>query len=118
MSKGKGSRPAGRDLLSGLERLQEELRRAQTELGEQTVEAAAGGGAVRIVMTGTQECRGVKISPDLLREADVEMVQDLVLVAINQALRDSRMLAAQRLGPMAGGALGVGPGGEGEGGAE
>ncbi len=55
---------------------------------------------------------------DLLREADVEMVQDLVLVAINQALRDSRMLAAQRLGPMAGGALGVGPGGEGEGGAE
>jgi DNA-binding YbaB/EbfC family protein len=118
MAKSSRSKLGGRDLLSGLEALQEELRRAQAELGEQTVEAAAGGGAIRIVMTGTQECRGVKISPDLLREADTEMVQDLVLVAINQALRDSRVLAAQRLGPLAGGAPGFGPGGAGEGGAE
>jgi DNA-binding YbaB/EbfC family protein len=103
MGRGKGAGKRGGDLLAGLERLQEQLRRAQEELAEQTVEATAGGGAIRIVMSGTQECRAVKISPELLRESDVEILQDLFLVAVNQAIRESRMLAAQRLGPLAGG---------------
>jgi len=117
MGKGKGLRQGRGDLLAGLEQLQEELRRAQAELGEQTVEATAGGGAVRVVMSGTQECKSVTISPALLQEPDAEMVQDLLLVAVNQAIRDSRVLAAQRLGPLAGGQAGFGLGGTGEGGA-
>ncbi|OGO10559.1 MAG: nucleoid-associated protein, YbaB/EbfC family [Chloroflexi bacterium RBG_13_66_10] len=117
MGKGKDLRQGRGDLLAGLEQLQEELRRAQAELGEQTVEATAGGGAVRVVMSGTQECKSVTISPALLQEPDAEMVQDLLLVAVNQAIRDSRVLAAQRLGPLAGGQAGFGLGGTGEGGA-
>src|SRR3989337_742192 len=102
MGKGKGAGKSG-DLLAGLERLQEQLRRAQEELAEQTVEAAAGGGAIRIVMSGTQECKSVRVSPELLRESEVEILQDLLLVAVNQAIRESRTLAARRLGPLAGG---------------
>jgi hypothetical protein len=61
-------------------------------------------------MSGTQECHKVEISPELLAEADAEMVQDLVLLAVNQALQDSRLLAARKLGPMgdAMGMLGLG----------
>ncbi len=110
MGKGKGSAKGGGDLLAGLERLQEQLRRAQEELAEQTVEATAGGGAIRIVMTGTQECKSVHISPEVIRESEAEVLEDLLLVAVNQAIRESRLLAAQRLGPMAGGIGLPGPG--------
>ena len=62
-----------------------------------------GGGAIKIVMTGDQQCQGVEIDPALLEDADVEMLQDLILTAFNSALEDSRQLAADRLGPLAGG---------------
>jgi len=114
MGKGKGAGKSG-DLLAGLERLQEQLRRAQEELAEQTVEAAAGGGAIRIVMSGTQECKSVRVAPELLRESEAEILQDLLLVAVNQAIRESRTLAAQRLGPLAGGLGPAGAAGAGEG---
>lgn len=116
MGKGKAEGKRGGDLLAGLERLQEQLRLAQGELAEQTVEATAGGGAIRVVMSGTQECKSVRISPELLRSTEAETVQDLLLVAVNQAIRDSRLLAAQRLGPLTGGPGLFGPTGEGEGG--
>jgi len=90
-------------MLAQLQRMQEELRRAQEELAQETVEASAGGGAVRVVMSGTQECHKVTISPDLLAEGDVEMLQDLIMLAVNQAIHDSQALAAKRLGPITGG---------------
>lgn len=114
MGKGKGAGKGG-DLLAGLERLQEQLRRAQEELEGQTVEATAGGGAIRIVMSGTQECKSVTVSPELLRESEAEILEDLLLVAVNQAIRESRTLAAERLGPLAGGPGPTGVAGEGEG---
>jgi DNA-binding YbaB/EbfC family protein len=113
MAKGRGPKHSGAGLLDGLEKLQEELRRAQAELAGRTVEATAGGGAVRVVMSGTQECRSIQIAPELLQAGDIEMLQDLIQLAVNQAIHDSRMLAAQRLGPLAGGA---GPAGSIEGG--
>jgi hypothetical protein len=118
MGKGKGPKYGGAGLLDGLEKLQEQLRRAQAELEEQTVEATAGGGAVRVVMSGTQECRSIHISPEVLQGGDAEMLQDLILLAVNQAIHESRLLAARKLGPMAGGmGAGVaGLGGPGEGG--
>jgi DNA-binding YbaB/EbfC family protein len=65
--------------------------------------ATAGGGAIKVTMTGDQKCREVVIDPELIKDADAEMLQDLVLSAVNMALDQSRALAEQRLGPLAGG---------------
>jgi DNA-binding YbaB/EbfC family protein len=89
--------------LAELQRLQEELTRAQKALAEETVEASAGGGAVRVWMSGTQQCRRVAIDPDFIQQTDPDTLQDLLVLAINQAIHDSQVLAARRLGPLAGG---------------
>ncbi len=86
-----------------LRRLQEELKSAQEKLSEETVEASAGGGAVRILMSGTQECREVHIAPRLLGDAGAVELPELIRLAVNQAIHDSQALAARRLGPLAAG---------------
>jgi len=105
MSKGfkapKMQNPMG--MMGQLQKLQEQIQQVQEQLAEETVTATAGGGAVKITVTGNQHCRGVEIDPALLQDADVEMLQDLVLTAFNNALEASRNLAAERLGPLAGG---------------
>ena len=103
MPKPKTTLPGGKNMFSQVQRMQADLAQAQAELAEQTIEASAGGGAVKVVMTGTQECRAITIDPGLLQAGDVHMLQDLVLLAVNQAVRDSQLLAARRLGPLAGG---------------
>jgi len=103
MPKPRPSLPGGKNMLSQVQRMQAELAQAQAELAEQTIEASAGGGAVKVVMTGTQEARAITIDPGLLPGGDVQMLQDLVLLAVNQAIRDSQLLAARRLGPLTGG---------------
>ena len=103
MPKSRPNLPPGRNALSQLQRMQTELNKAQADLSEQEVEASAGGGAVKVVMTGTQECRSITIDPVLLHSGDTVMVQDLLLLAVNQAIRDSQALAARRLGPFSGG---------------
>lgn len=108
MAKGKGPKGAGGGMAAQMQRLKEQLMQTQAALAEETVEATAGGGAVRLVMSGTQECRAVEIAPHLLTEGDTAMVQDLIMLAVNQAIRDSQALAAKRLGPLAGGIGGLG----------
>jgi DNA-binding YbaB/EbfC family protein len=90
-------------MMGQLQKLQEQIKIAQDQLAEETVTAAAGGGAIKITITGDQHCRAVEIDPALLQDADVEMLQDLVLTAFNNALEASRNLAAERLGPLTGG---------------
>ena len=97
----KGQNPMG--MMGQLQKLQEQLQVAQDQLAEETVTGTAGGGAVKVVVTGDQKCRSIEIDGDLLKEGDVEMVQDLLVVAFNSALDASRKLAADRLGPLAGG---------------
>jgi DNA-binding YbaB/EbfC family protein len=80
-------------------RLQEELRKAQAELETASVEASSGGGAITVTMSGTQECLGVSISPELLAEGDIERLEGLLLLAVNQAIKDSQLMAARRLSP-------------------
>lgn len=84
-----------------LKRMEEQLQQAQRALADEMVEVTTGGGAVRIKMSGTQECHQVSIDPDLLVEADAEMLQDLLLLAINQAIHESQVVAARKLGPLA-----------------
>ncbi len=85
------------------EDLQTQMAQAQAALGEQVVTATAGGGAVVIEMTGSQELRSVKIKPEVVDPEDVEMLQDLLMVAFKEAMQKSQELANQALGPLAGG---------------
>ena len=91
------------DLQRMAKEMQANMERAQRELAEETVEGTAGGGAVVVVMTGTQECTGVRIQKDAVDPDDVETLQDLVLAAVGDALAKSKELASQRLGGLTGG---------------
>ncbi len=95
--------PGGTGMMGQLQKLQEQIEQAQAKLADETVTATAGGGAIKITVTGDQRCKAVEIDPAILEDADVEMLQDLVLTAINAALDKSRDLASDRLGPLAGG---------------
>lgn len=103
MGKGKGKSAIGKNIMAQVQELQEKLVQAQEDLANLTVEVTTGGGAVRLVMSGTQECKDVAIDPKLLEAGDVEMLEDVILLAINQAVHESQALAAKQLGPLAGG---------------
>ncbi|MBI4294877.1 MAG: YbaB/EbfC family nucleoid-associated protein [Chloroflexi bacterium] len=83
--------------------LQAKLLKAQQELATATVEGSAGGGAVKVMATGQQKIQSVTISSEVVDPADVEMLQDLVLAAVNDALDKSQELARQRMGSLTGG---------------
>lgn len=106
MAKRGGGMPMGnKGMMQQLQKLQQEMLKAQEELAQETVVGTAGGGAVKVVFTGDQKCQSVEIAPALLEEDDLEMIQDLVLSAVNNGLERSQELAAERLGPLAGGGL-------------
>ena len=90
-------------MMQQLQRMQQQMAEAQAKLAEETVSATVGGGAIKVIMTGDQKCKSVEISPDLLKDADAEMLQDLVLSAVNMALDNSRELQQKLMGPLAGG---------------
>jgi nucleoid-associated protein EbfC len=80
--------------------MQQEMERIQAELAEAEVEGSAGGGVVRAVVTGKQSLVSVTIDPSAVDSDDVEMLQDLVTVAVNEALDASRRLAEQKMGAL------------------
>ncbi len=90
-------------MMGQLQKLQEQIGQIQEQLADETVTATAGGGAIKVTVTGAQVFRAVEIDPEVLKDADVEMLQDLILTAVNSALDASRQYAAERLGPLAGG---------------
>jgi DNA-binding YbaB/EbfC family protein len=91
------------DLQKMAREMQANMAKAQEELAAATVEGTAGGGAVVVVLTGTQDIKSIKIQKDAVDPEDVETLQDLVLAAFTDALKKSRELAAQRLGGVTGG---------------
>lgn len=86
-----------------LRQMQERLHKAQEELAQLTVEASVGGGAVTVVMSGDQKMVSIKISPEVVDPNDVEMLQDLIMAAVNEGLAKSQELATKRLSAIAGG---------------
>jgi DNA-binding YbaB/EbfC family protein len=105
------NRPAGvggGGMMQQIKKLQEQMETAQAQLAEQTTTASVGGGAVKVTITGNQVCKSIEINPDLLKDADAEMLQDLLLSALNLALDQSRQMAAETMGPLAGGLGGLG----------
>jgi DNA-binding YbaB/EbfC family protein len=89
-----------RNLQSMALQMQQEMERIQGELAEATVEGSAGGGAVRAVVTGKQTLVSLTIDPGAVDPDDVEMLQDLVTAAVNDALEASRRLAEQKMGAL------------------
>ena len=83
--------------------MQARLAKAQEELENETVQASSGGGAVTVVATGKQSIESVTIDPAAVDPDDVEMLQDLVLTAVNEALAKSQQLASERIGSVTGG---------------
>jgi DNA-binding YbaB/EbfC family protein len=94
-------------MLRQVQQMQDKMTRVQAELETETVEATAGGGAVKVVATGTQKLVSVTIDPEAA--SDTEMLQDLVVAAVNDAMEKSKALAAQKMQAVASG-LGLPPG--------
>lgn len=113
MSKGKGRRiranqPGGRpDMRQQIQFLQEQMLQTQQDLGEKTVTATAGGGVVEVVANGHQRLVSIKIAPEVIDPEDVDMLQDLIIAAVNEAIEKSQGLAAEQMSALTGG-LGLG----------
>ncbi|HEV2027322.1 MAG TPA: YbaB/EbfC family nucleoid-associated protein [Candidatus Dormibacteraeota bacterium] len=94
-------------MMRQVQQMQDKMNKVQVELETDTVEGTAGGGAVRVVATGTQKVVSVTIDPDAA--SDTEMLQDLVVAAVNEAMEQSKQLAASKMQAVASG-LGLPPG--------
>ncbi|HWD76942.1 MAG TPA: YbaB/EbfC family nucleoid-associated protein, partial [Solirubrobacteraceae bacterium] len=101
--------PNMQQLLKQAQKMQEDMLAAQESLKDEIVEASAGGGMVSVKVTGDLEIKEIKIDPQAVDPDDVELLQDMVLAAVNEGMRAAQELAASKMGSIAGG-LG-GPGG-------
>jgi nucleoid-associated protein EbfC len=86
-----------------IQQLQAKLAKTQEELGKMEIEASAGGGAVTVIIDGQQNIKSVKISKEVVDPGDVEMLEDLVLSAIKEAVAKSQEAAASKMGALTGG---------------
>lgn len=96
------------NLMKQAQRMQNEVARVQEELTHKTVEATVGGGAVRVVATCDKKIQELVISPEAVDPDDVEMLQDLLVAAVNEALRKAEEASAADLGKVTGGLGGLG----------
>jgi nucleoid-associated protein EbfC len=95
-------------MLQQVQEMQAQMQQAQEELASETVEASAGGGMVTVKATGALEITEIKISPDAIDPDDPELLADMVLAAVNEALRSAQSLAESKLGGALGGLKGLG----------
>ena len=93
----------GGNMMAQIQQMQEQMAVTQEQLAEETVEVSVGGGVVTVVVNGNQEVQSLTIEPDVVDPDDVEMLQDLVLAAMNEALEQSRKLASERMGGLTAG---------------
>ncbi|MGB9840275.1 MULTISPECIES: YbaB/EbfC family nucleoid-associated protein [Thermovenabulum] len=90
-------------LMKQVQKMQEEMLKLQEELKQRTVEATAGGGAVKAVANGKKELVEIKIEKDVVDPEDVEMLQDLILAAVNEALNKAEEMVSTEMGKLTGG---------------
>jgi DNA-binding YbaB/EbfC family protein len=90
-------------MMQQVQQMQADMARVQDELANETVEASAGGGMVTVIATGAGEIKGISIAPEAIDPDDPELLADMILGAVNEALRSANDLAQSRLGGMAGG---------------
>ena len=99
--------PNMNQMMRQVQQMQADMAKAQEELKNEVVEASAGGGTVTVKITGALELREVRIDPEAVDPEDVELLQDLVLAAVNEAIRSAQELAEKRLGGAMGGLGGL-----------
>jgi DNA-binding YbaB/EbfC family protein len=99
--------PNMQQLLQQAQKMQQEMLAAQESLKDEVVEASAGGGMVTVRAAGDLSIRSITIDPEAVDPEDIELLQDMVLAAVNEALRAAQELASSKLGGIAGG-LGLG----------
>lgn len=90
-------------MMKQIQKMQEDMQRLQDELKERTVEASAGGGVVRAVASGGMEVRQIKIDPAAVDPDDVEMLEDLIAAAVNEALRKAQDMVQEEMARITGG---------------
>jgi nucleoid-associated protein EbfC len=93
-------------LMEQMGQMQEQMQKAQDELEHETVESSAGGGMVTVTASGAGDLKQIKIDPKAIDPDDPELLADMVLAAVNEAIRSARSLQESKLGGLAGGALG------------
>src|SRR5437764_2383166 len=113
MPKGQGGRPPMQgggggggqlnQMMKQMQKMQADMAAAQDALAEATVEGSAGGGMVKVVVSGTGDVQSVHIAPEVVDPDDVEMLEDLVLAAVSDGLRRAQDLATEKMGPLTGG---------------
>ena len=106
MAKQKPAKQGGMNpnqMMRQMQRMQDDMAAAQAALAEATVEGSAGGGMVKAVVTGSGDVQRVTISPDVVDPEDVEMLEDLVVAAINDGLKAAQALQAEKMGSVTGG---------------
>lgn len=95
------------NIMKQAQKMQKEMARLQEELESKTVEASAGGGAITVVATGKKEILEINIDPEVVDPEDVEMLQDLILAAVNEALRKAEEMVSSEMNKLTGGLGGL-----------
>lgn len=97
------------NMIKQAQKMQKDMMKVQEELEQRQIEASAGGGAITVVVTGKKELVSIKIKPEVVDPDDVELLQDLILAAVNEAIRQAEEMVSSEMGKLTGG-LGL-PGG-------
>lgn len=95
------------NLMKQAQKMQKQMAEKQEELAERTLEMTSGGGAVKVVITGKKEIKELKLNPDVVDPDDVEMLEDLIISAVNEAIRQVEEMYNNEMGRMTGG-MGMG----------
>ncbi|WP_059033244.1 MULTISPECIES: YbaB/EbfC family nucleoid-associated protein [Tepidanaerobacter] len=90
-------------IMKQVQKMQQDMAKLQEELQEKTVEATAGGGVVKVVASGKKQIVSIDISPEVVDPDDVEMLQDLIMAATNEALQKAEDMVAEEMGKLTGG---------------
>ena len=90
-------------MMKQVQKMQQEMAKLQGELEEKTVESSAGGGVVTVVANGKKELKSISIKPEAVDPDDVEMLEDLILAAVNEALRKAEQMVAEEMSKITGG---------------
>lgn len=99
----KAKTPGGGNLVAQVQQMQQEMASQQEALAAETLTVSAGGGAITIVISGHQRVQSIEIQPELLDPEEIEMLQDLLVAAVNSAIEESQAMAAKRMENLTGG---------------
>ena len=102
----KAKSPSSSNLMAQMQEMQQQMATQQEALATETVSVTAGGGAITVVITGHQRIESIELQPELVDPEDIEMLQDMLVAAVNAAIEQSQAMAAQRMEGLTGG-LGI-----------